>query len=222
MLRGTPARITRKISKTFGHRSVSNCSFIPEESSKTKDATAFSSASFFLRAQKKMAGTFGSRQAMKVFSGNASNKILDDLYVCLKVHYGKTMAEKVVKYIIKISIKLFLVEQEGIIVEKDQIIITKLTKVVRNLALTFVSFVDVDYSYDRAFLTKQMDELQTYFCHLVDTYLSDKSSKRLEFVFTQLNSSKLHDAIFKIGGELDSNKKAIAANLSELLDKNEI
>lgn len=47
-----------------------------------------------------------------------------------------------------------------------------------------------------------MDQLQDSATILVDTYLSDKSSRRCDFIFEQINNPLFLDDLFKGKGEI--------------------
>lgn len=67
----------------------------------------FDSRGLGLRAQKKLLGKMSSKKIAKAFIDDTTGKVLDNTYRILKEHRGnKKEAEKVMKYIIKIVVKV--------------------------------------------------------------------------------------------------------------------
>uniref|UniRef100_A0A0K0E8D8 Tumor necrosis factor alpha-induced protein 8-like protein n=1 Tax=Strongyloides stercoralis TaxID=6248 RepID=A0A0K0E8D8_STRER len=209
----TPSHITKKQRET----SVSKADSLSENETKT-----FSAASLSLRAQKKIVGKLSNRKIIKILTGNDVNKLFDELYKALKIHYNQTCAEKVIKYIIKISLKLYMIEQDGSLNSENTKILQSLERTFKSFILTFISFNQVDFSYDRNFLTKQLDQLQDRATILVDTYLSDKSSRRCDFIFEQINNPLFLDDLFKGKGEIHKALLGINKYFEILIDTKQI
>uniref|UniRef100_A0A0N5BKX6 Tumor necrosis factor alpha-induced protein 8-like protein n=1 Tax=Strongyloides papillosus TaxID=174720 RepID=A0A0N5BKX6_STREA len=209
----TPSRVAKKRTESSNSKN---------ETSTEKDGRTFSSASLSVRAQKKIVGKISNRKMVKVLTGSDVNNLFDELYRALKIHYNQNCAEKVIKYIIKISLKLFVVEQEGAINPENTKLFNSLEKIFKNFVLTFISFNQVDFSYDRNYIAKLLDQLQNSATILVDTYLSDKSSRRCDFIFEQINNPLFLDNLFKGKGEIHNALLGINKCFEVLIDTKQI
>ena len=62
-------------------------------------ADGFSSASLSVRMQKKIAGKLSSRTLARHLINDPTSRVLDNVYVLLKIFYNKHQAEKVANHI---------------------------------------------------------------------------------------------------------------------------
>uniref|UniRef100_A0A0N4ZYY2 Tumor necrosis factor alpha-induced protein 8-like protein n=1 Tax=Parastrongyloides trichosuri TaxID=131310 RepID=A0A0N4ZYY2_PARTI len=209
----TPSRIAKKCAES---------SKTLNETMPDKECKTFSAASFSVRVQKKLAGKLSNRKMIKVLTGNDVNKLFDEVYKALKLHYNQTCAEKVIKYMIKISLKLYIIDQDGGVSNENAKLFQSLERIFKSFVLTFISFNQVDFSYDRNFIAKQLDQLQGNATILVDTYLSDKSSRRCDFIFEQINNPQFLDNLFKGKGEIHNSLVKINKCLEILVDTKQI
>ena len=95
----------------------------------------------------------------------------------------------------------------------------KLQRQLRSTLMTVVSFHEVDFSYDRAYLTNSFESFRSQLKQLIKPHLSDKSANRVDIIFNFLtnehfldrffesqrsNVNSLNDPIYKIRSELIS------------------
>jgi len=169
------------------------------ESSDTLSSAPFDVRELSVRLQKKLAGKLASRSAAKHLVSDPVAALLDAVYRLLKDFHGKREAEKVrsadgavtrerakparaqtVKNVLKLTLKLAVLarnEQLGGEAELRQLDALRLK--LRSLAMTVVSFQQLDFSYDRRFLLALLDQTQQALRPLVARLLSDKSLQRL-------------------------------------------
>ncbi|CAL8086490.1 unnamed protein product [Orchesella dallaii] len=160
----------------------------------------FKSKDFAVRAQKKILGQFSSRKAAKVFINENLATLLDLLYQLMKSHtQDKKVAEKFVKNIIKLSIKIGVLAQNDQFSQEEIRIANKFADMFRNTAMTIASFIEVDFSYDRNVLIKTVNDCESQLKLLVKNHLTDKSVSRLQSVANHLRDPTLLDAAFKKG-----------------------
>jgi hypothetical protein len=93
-----------------------------------------------------------SKKIAKHFIDDLTSEVLDKAYLIIKDFKNKEEGKKIMKYIIKIVIKV------GILYRNDQFNAEEL-KVVEtfkskfhSLSMTVVSFIEVDFTYDKAVL----------------------------------------------------------------------
>lgn len=181
---------------------------------------SFDSQSIGLRAQKKILGKMTSRKVIQSFIDDRSSRLLDNLYHLAKDYADRKRAEKVIKHMIKTVIKI------GILYRNDQFnaeeleIAENFKKKFRTVAMTIVSFAQVDFSYDRTFLMGLMSDCCEMLKKLVSHHLTDKSAGRIDNVFQFFGSRDFLDAVFKPDGPHKEAMTKVVQDLSGLLDNN--
>lgn len=78
--------------------------------------------------------------------------------------------------------------------EKSSMI--QIQKNLRTVAMTLISFYQVDHTYDRNFVIKYLTELQTLLKNLTRKHLTDKSVGRVEQIFVVVNSLDFLDSVY--------------------------
>ena len=152
--------------------------------------------SLALRVQKKVAGKLGSRGLAKRFISDSTARLLDSTYEALCLVFGKKESEKVVKGMIKTVGKVAVLEKNGQLSGSRRVGLDAFVSRFRNLVLTVVSFVQVEYSYDRAYLTRSVRECESELRGVVAGELTEKSLSRISFVFRHLADPAFLDALF--------------------------
>lgn len=161
-----------------------------------------------------------SRKVIQTFIDERSGQLLDDLYHLVKDCYDRKRAEKAIKYMIKTVIKI------GILFRNDQFSVEELDlvedfkKKFRTLVMTVVSFAQVEFSYDRAFLVKIMNECCDLIKKLVLRHLTEKSLQRIDNVFETFGSCDFLDAVFKSDSPHEEAKFKVIQDLNVLLEAN--
>jgi len=123
--------------------------------------------------------------------------LLDNLYLLLYVFTkNKKESEKTTKNIIKISIKLgMLLRGEKFSSEEKQNLL-KIQKNLRTVAMTLISFYEVDHTYDRNFVIKYLTELESLLKNLIINHLTDKSVSRVEQIFGVVKTPDFLDSVY--------------------------
>uniref|UniRef100_A0A914WYM0 Uncharacterized protein n=1 Tax=Plectus sambesii TaxID=2011161 RepID=A0A914WYM0_9BILA len=93
-----------------------------------------------MRAQKKILGKMSSRSIAKHFISDTAARLLDNLYRILKDFYTKKEAEKVVKNVIKMAIKMGVLAKNEQFNEDQRRALSDFQRKYRQLCLTIVSF----------------------------------------------------------------------------------
>lgn len=180
----------------------------------------FDSKSIGLRAQKKMAGRMASRKIAKVFIDETSGRLLDNLYRVAKDYSShKKTAEKVIKYLIKTVIKI------GVLYRNDQFNMEELKaaeefkRKFRTVAMTIISFFEVDFTFDKAYLSKGLSECCALLKQLVQRHLTEKSMGRIDHVFSFFGSPQLLETLFQPAGPHHQLLTNMVADLNKLLEE---
>ena len=72
----------------------------------------------------------------------------------------------------------------------------KIQKNLRTVAMTLISFYEVDHTYDRAFVIKYLTELETLLKKVIINHLTDKSVARVEQIFGVVKTPDFLDNIY--------------------------
>jgi len=188
----------------------------PEGSFKARDIS--------IRAQKKLFGRMANKNMAKVFIDDTSADLLDNVYRLAKARNGsKKEAEKVVKNIIKMVLKI------GILYRNDQFNAEELNtaeefkKKFHMAAMTLISFHDVEFSYDRPYLLTLTRDCSALLKRLVQRLLTDKSLGRIDFVFGFFSEPAFLDEMFNRNNplyrEIMSN---IVGDMNRLIDRGDL
>ncbi|XP_011058552.1 PREDICTED: tumor necrosis factor alpha-induced protein 8-like protein isoform X1 [Acromyrmex echinatior] len=178
-----------------------------------------------LRAQKKLLGRIMSTNAGRsLFIDDATTSLLDNLYKLMESvtksnpHLDKKEPEKVLKNIVKLSIKIGLVQRSHQFRSNDAEKLEEIREALGTVAMTVVSFYEVDYSYDQEYLTGSMERCRTLLQQLIKPHLTDKSSQRCDQVFDFLAYPKFLDSVFRYDSEHRPILGMLVSDLNKALD----
>lgn len=182
--------------------------------------TGFDSKGLGLKAQKKLLGKMSSKRIAKVFIDDTTGKVLDSASKIMRDFLSsKKEAEKILKYIIKTVIKI------GILYRNDQFNAEELRTAVtfkekfHSLAMTVVSFHEVDFTFDRNYLRQSVEECHSLLQTLVARHLTEKSKTRIDIVFGFFTKFELMDVIFQSDGKYKEIMDKIVADMHKLMDE---
>jgi len=86
------------------------------------------------------------------------------------------------------------------------------------VAMTVVSFYEVDYSYDQEYLTGSMERCRSLLQQLIKPHLTDKSSQRCDQVFDFLAYPKFLDSVFRYDSDHRPILGMLVSDLNKALD----
>jgi Domain of unknown function (DUF758) len=183
---------------------------------------AFKAKDIGLRAQKKILSRMATKNVAKVFIDETSGSLLDNVYRLAKLQFGnKKDAEKLVKNIIKIVIKLAILQKNNCFTEEE----TKKTEAFYQkflkLQMSIISFFEVDFSFDLNYLQKLISEVHKLLKEIVNNHLTDKSLSRIDEIFESFNDSHFLESIFKPDGPHRAVMEKICEDLNKILEQNE-
>lgn len=135
---------------------------------------------------------------------------------------SKKEAERLVKNIIKIVIKIAVLHRNG----QFSIDETKLADKFRNkfqmTQMAVISFHEVDFSFDLQYIQKSLLECQTILKQFVQPHLTDKSLNRIDEVFNFFADSNLLETSFKLDSPYKDVIGKIVADLNKAMDNGDI
>ena len=72
----------------------------------------------------------------------------------------------------------------------------KIQKTLRTVAMTLISFYQVDHTYDRNFVIKYLSDLEGLLKALISNHLTDKSVGRVEQIFSVMKTPEFLDSVY--------------------------
>ncbi|CAF0728184.1 unnamed protein product [Rotaria sordida] len=167
-----------------------------EEDSADEEETAVpaSAQSLGIRAQKKLLSKISSKSVVKVFIDDTSSHVLDNLHKLIRAYSdSKKEADKLLKSIIKTIVKLDFRSR------------------FHSLSKAIVTFYEVDFTFDRVFLTRMCKECQDLTHKIISTHLTQKSHIRIDYIFNYLSNLQFIEYVF------NSNSTATRAIIKEIV-----
>ncbi|OWF47936.1 tumor necrosis factor alpha-induced protein 8-like isoform X2 [Mizuhopecten yessoensis] len=179
----------------------------------------FDSRGVGLKIQKKLLGKMSSKSIAKHFIDDTTSKVLDAAYKIIKEYSNKKDAEKMMKYLIKIVVKV------GILYRNDQFNAEELAmadsfkKKFHSLSMTVISFHEVEFTYDSVFLKSSVEECRQMLQTLIERHSTDKTKGRVDHVFHSFCDESLMDVIFAPEGKCRDLMESIVTNLRKMMDE---
>jgi len=161
-------------------------------------ADNFRARDIALKAQKKIVSRMSSKSVAKVFIDDRMGTLLDNVYrLCKTYCQNKKEAEKIVKNIIKIVMKISLLAKNEQFTREEFRTASEFQLKFHKASKTVISFHEVDFSYDQKFLSQLLGECQALLKLIVQNHLTEKSLGRIDSVFTFFANPQFLDTIFK-------------------------
>ncbi|KAI5695696.1 hypothetical protein M8J76_011939 [Diaphorina citri] len=188
--------------------------------SSSPDTDRFKTNDLAMRVQKKLASKMSNKSMVKMYIDDRSGRLLDNLYRVIKTYTNnKKQSEKIIKTLIKIIIKTTL------LVKNHQFSSTELTTCetlkakFHTLLMSLISFYEVDFSYDAAYLIRQLTTLRSQLAGLLQRHLTSKNLTNLDNLFAFVSQKPFLDAIFDKSDErFRPAMSRVVADLNILLD----
>eukprot|EP00092_Neocalanus_flemingeri_P002964 GFUD01003170.1.p1 GENE.GFUD01003170.1~~GFUD01003170.1.p1 ORF type:complete len:205 (-),score=73.00 GFUD01003170.1:408-1022(-) len=162
------------------------------------EMTDFKASVVAFEVQKNFANKFFSNKAVaKSLIDDTSGNLLDNLYKLLYVFTkNKKDSEKTTRNIIKIAIKIGMLQRGDKFSREEKANLVQIQKNLRTVAMTLISFYQVDHTYDRNFVIKYLTELETLLKNLISNHLTDKSVGRVEQIFGVVKTPEFLDSVY--------------------------
>lgn len=180
--------------------------------------SSFNSKNLSLRIQKKIAGKFSTKSMAKNFIDDEFSKLLDLLHFMVMQEMGEQKAEKLIKNLIKLTVKIGILYKNSQFNDEELQLGVTLRKKLRTATLTVISFYEVDFTYDRTFLVNLVEEIGTI-CHkLVQRHLTPKSHGRIDMVISVFSNEELLDKVFVTDGQYRDKLPQISQAFNKVVD----
>lgn len=183
----------------------------------------FSTKSLALQAQKKLLSKVASKATVAVFVDDTSSEVLDELYRATKEFTrSRKEAQKVVKNLIKVAVKLGILLRGGQLGGEELALLQRFRQRARRLAMTAVSFYQVDFTFDRRVLAAALLECRDLLHQAVGAHLTAKSHSRINHVFGHFADCDFLAALYSPAEPYRSHLGRICDGLTRMLDEDSI
>lgn len=186
--------------------------------SSVADGGRFNSKQLGLRIQKKVVGKFANKTTAKAFIDDNLSTLLDTLHSILARETDSKKADKVIKNLIKITVKIGLLYKNNQFNQEEISIGMKFRTKLRHAALTVISFHEVDFTYDRTFMIKVVNECGEMLHKLVDRHLTTKSHQRINNVIQAFSNPEILDKVFLSDGPYHHYLEGISQGFHKVVD----
>ncbi|KAL5259252.1 hypothetical protein ACHWQZ_G009643 [Mnemiopsis leidyi] len=181
--------------------------------------------SLTIRVQKKILGKTFTKTLIGLIDED-TGIILNTLYQLLKEHTGQPdKAKKIIKYLIRFLIKVGVFFKNNAFNDAEMILFSEFKAKYRTTALTFISFYEVNYTYDRELLVDYFGCVFDLLRNLIKRHISPKSLDRLNVVQDIMKDGSLLDALFDYDNMetgLSRHLGVICCKLKNLIDDEKI
>jgi transcription termination factor NusB len=188
-----------------------------EEEVSSASATA---QSLGVRAQKKILSKLSSKSVAKVFIDETSGRILDNLHKLIRSYSGsKKEADKLLRSIIKTIVKIGILYKNDLFTEYELKFIEDFRHRFHSLSKAIVTFYEVDFTFDRLFLTRMCKECQDLTHRIISTHLTNKSHARMDYVFNYVSNLQFLEYCFNPSSTVNrAIIKEIVEDMHSLMD----
>jgi len=175
-----------------------------------------------LRMQKKLASKVSNKTVARQLLDDATSQILDNLYrLCRNVTGNKKESEKVIKNLIKVVVKVGILNKNEQFDHDEMVLAAKFQRKFQMTSLTVISFHEIDFSYDRGFITQSLADMRAMLVKLVERHLTEKTISRVDHVFAFFRNPQFLDAVFARNSQHRDLLGRIAKDLNTIMDVSE-
>lgn len=132
---------------------------------------------------------------------------------------NKKEAEKLVKHIIKTTIKVGVLYRNDELSSADLACTERFKKKFHSAAMAVLSFHEVDFTYDRQYLRSALQEAHLNLRQLIQNHLKEKSVQRLDSVFMFFTNPNFLDVVFQRNSEYKDILDKMVSNINYAMDE---
>ncbi|KAM9112223.1 tumor necrosis factor alpha-induced protein 8-like protein 1 isoform 2-T3 [Pangshura tecta] len=183
----------------------------------------FSTKNLVLQAQKKLLSKMASKTMANIFIDDTSSEVLDELYrVTKEFTHNRKEAQKIIKNLIKIVMKLGVLYRNRQFTTDELRLMEHFRKKVHTLAMTAVSFYQIDFTFDRRVMFSVLNECRDLLHQAVNTHLTAKSHSRINHVFNHFADYEFLSALYGPSEPYRTHLQRICEGVSKMLDEDNI
>ncbi|CAK6445607.1 unnamed protein product [Pipistrellus nathusii] len=182
-----------------------------------------STKSLALQAQKKLLSKVASRATVSAFLDDASSEVLDELCRATRAFTrSRKEAQKLLRNLVKVAVKLGPLLRGGQLAGEELALLQRLRQGARRLALTAVSFHQVDFTFDRRVLAAALLECRDLLHQAAGPHLTARSHGRIDHVFGHLADCDFLAVLYGPAEPYCSHRRRICEGLARMLDEGSI
>ncbi|XP_062412708.1 tumor necrosis factor alpha-induced protein 8-like protein 1 isoform X1 [Sardina pilchardus] len=145
---------------------------------------SFSTKNLALQAQKKLMSKMANKTVANMFIDDTSSEVLDELYRVTKEYTrNRKEAQKIIKNLIKMVVKLGVLYRNNQFSADELALVEAFRKKVHTLAMTAVSFHQIEFTFDRRIMSGILNECRELLHQAINRHLTAKSHSRINHVF---------------------------------------
>ncbi|EDV21142.1 uncharacterized protein TRIADDRAFT_30950, partial [Trichoplax adhaerens] len=183
----------------------------------------FSSKKMAIRVEKKLLGRMATRGLAKMFIDDSVGSLLDNIYTMAKLEMKeKKKAEKLVKNILKIIVKIGILYRYEQLNEEELEIGHQLQDKFHQLILTIISFREISFTFDKRYLIRMLNECKQLIDSLINRHLTDKSHKRVKNVFEFYSNEEFIERAFDRNDKFNVIMDEIVDKLNHLVESGQL
>ncbi|CAL8348733.1 unnamed protein product [Gadus morhua 'NCC'] len=202
----------------FGLSSVPHPTHIRSHSNQRMDS--FSTKSLALQAQKKLMSKMATKSVANLFIDDTSSEVLDELYRVTKEYTrNRKEAQKVIKNLIKMVVKLGVLYRNNQFNGEELMLVESFRKKVHTLAMTTVSFHQVEFTFDRRVMGAILNECRDLLHRAIQRHLTAKSHGRVNHVFNHFADGEFLAALYGPSEVYRAHLQRICDGVNKMLDE---
>lgn len=176
-----------------------------------------------MRIQGKIASKMSSKGLAKQVVDGPTSDLIDNCYKIAKLKLeSKKDAEKIMKNLIKIVIKVALLSRNNQFSKDEVDIAQKFQLKFKSISKAVISFYEVEFTFDVDYMEQAVKESQVLLTSLTKNHLTEKSMKRIEHVYNFFTDRKLLEEAFKSNSKYRPYLGNIVTALNTLIEQGEL
>ncbi|XP_021459280.2 tumor necrosis factor alpha-induced protein 8-like protein 1 isoform X1 [Oncorhynchus mykiss] len=181
---------------------------------------SFSTKSLALQAQKKLMSKMATKSVANLFIDDTSSEVLDELYRVTKEYTrNRKEAQKIIKNLIKMVVKLGVLYRNNQFSGEELVLVEGFRKKVHTLAMTAVSFHQIEFTFDRRVMSAILNECRELLHQAINRHLTAKSHLRVNHVFNQFADCDFLAALYGPSEVYRNHLQRICDGVNKMLDE---
>ncbi|KAM6962843.1 tumor necrosis factor alpha-induced protein 8-like protein 1 [Aplochiton taeniatus] len=181
---------------------------------------SFSTKSLAVQAQKKLMSKMASKSVASLFIDDTSSEVLDELYRVTKEYTrNRKEAQKIIKNLIKMVVKLGVLYRNNQFNTEELVLVDNFRKKVHTLAMTAVSFHQIEFTFDRRVMSSILNECRDLLHQAIQRHLTAKSHARVNHVFNHFSDCEFLAALYGPTQVYRAHLLRICDGVNQMLDE---